>query len=575
MALIGNLVVNILAKTAQFDKGLKKIRRRLRSFQRSMRPITKVLGNIFRATVRMAKFAALGIGAATVAIIGYAASFEKTMSRVRALTGATAREFDNLRRTAIELGEKTEFTAKQAAEGMSFFALAGFKVNKIIKAMPATLNLAAAGQVELATASDIVAKIMAGMGLEVDQLNNTVDILAKAFTTANTDLLQLGEALSFVGPVAKASGKSLEETTAAIQLLSNAGLQGERAGTALRNILARLTGGTPQATKKLQQLGVRTLDAWGNMLPLANIIEELDSALRNLGGVAAQTGKVMNIFGLRAGPGMSILLAATGRKIREFTRNLEDAGGTAERVARIQLQNLFGKLTRLKSIIGSVAIEIGDLFVGDVTKAVVAVRDWIDDNSIAIREFAGLIRDHLIATVTVLTKQFVTLGDEGENSASFLTAAFTGTAKIIAVLTDLVEGFVLGLRALAAAAAIVVAVMLVPFAGLAGVIINIIKLLNLLPGVNIKIPAALLTTANLPGQILLQAGEEVSRIGKSLSGPTARETLEATLHDIRREASFLRDERRHLEHDRRMEELGELQLQIAQDQLNQNQAFAE
>ena len=306
MALIGNLVVNILAKTAQFDKGLGKVTSRLKRFKRALKPITDITNRIFATTVRAAKLAAIGIGIATAAIIRHGASFEKTMSRVLALTGATKEEFAALESTAVKLGETTEFSAKQAAEAMSFFAIAGFDVEKIIGALPSTLNLAAAGQIGLADAADITAKIMAGMGIKANQLEGTVDILAKAFTTANTNLLQLGEALSFVGPVARATGKGLEETVAAIQLLSNAGLQAERAGTGLRNILARLTGGTPQATRKLQELGVQTMDSAGNMLPQGDIIDQMNRSLFLLGGKATRTGKIMSIFGLRAGPAMAI-----------------------------------------------------------------------------------------------------------------------------------------------------------------------------------------------------------------------------------------------------------------------------
>ena len=567
MALIGNLVVNILAKTAQFDKGLKKIRRRLRSFQRSMRPITKILGNIFRSTVRMVKWAAFAIGAATVAIIGYAASFEKTMSRVRALTGATAREFDALRESAIELGEKTVFTAKQAAEGMSFFALAGFEVTKIIKAMPATLNLAAAAQIGLAEAADIAAKIMAGMRIDADGLNATVDILAKAFTTANTNMVQLGEGMSFVGPVANSLGLTLGQTAAALQVLANASFQGEKGGTGLRNILARLSGGIPQASRKLKDLGVQTVSATGEFIPLADIIDQMNDRLATLSGKAARTGLIMNIFGQRAGPQMTALLAASGDELRRFEKQLENAGGTAEKIARIQLDNLAGVFTKLKSIIGTVSIELGTIFIPNVRKTAQAVRDWIDDNKQRIIDFGGVIHDHLIATIEVLTGKFTTLDKDGSTSINNLTVALSGAAKILALIGDTTAAIIIGLKTVAGIIAIAIGAILVP---IQIVLAGIIGMLNLIPGIKVDVPAAVF----VPTEIIKGGAKAIGESATAaFSQQSFTEQLDQALKDIAIRAGEIKKERIASEHERRMEKLAEDQL--AGIQQIANPAFAE
>src|SRR5690606_12326139 len=132
------------------------------------------------------------------------------------------------------------FSASQAADAMGNFAQAGFKVNEIMGAIGPTLDLAAAGQLDMATASDITAKVMRGMGIEATELTGVVDVLAKAFSTSNTDLQMLGEAMKYVGPVAKSSGKDLNEVVASLQVLSDAGLQASLAGTSLRGIISRL-----------------------------------------------------------------------------------------------------------------------------------------------------------------------------------------------------------------------------------------------------------------------------------------------------------------------------------------------
>jgi len=306
-----------------------------------------------------AAFAAIGAGiAATTAVSG---RFEQTMARVRALTGANDKQFSELEEAAKSLGRSTVFSASEAAKGMSFFALAGFDANKIISSMPATLDLAAAGQLELGTASDIVAKIMAGMGLEAKDLGGTVDVLTKAFTTSNTDLMQLGDAMKFVGPIGKQTGRGIEELTAAIQVMSNAGIQGGMAGTSLRMILLRLAGGVPQAKRALDGLGVATADATGASRPLADIIDDLNAKTANM-TTNQKTAVLAQIAGARSVAALSEMMARGGDEMRRFQTNLENSGGTAQRIADIQLDTLFGSLTLLKSVMEGLAIEVGDVF---------------------------------------------------------------------------------------------------------------------------------------------------------------------------------------------------------------------
>ena len=248
----GAAYVELSTRDAKLVRGLQRAARRL---------------NAFAASVKATGMKMLGLGSAAAAPFALSArtfaNFESQMARVKALTGAQGDEFERLEQTARRLGATTVFSASQAAEAMSYFALAGFDVEKILGAIGPALNLAAAGQIEIAQAADIAAKIMAGMGLSADELGNAVDVMAKAMTTANTDLTMLGDAFKFVGPMAKTAGVSLEEITAAIQLLSNAGIQGEMAGSTLRGMLLALTSPSAEAERELKRLGVRVVDERG------------------------------------------------------------------------------------------------------------------------------------------------------------------------------------------------------------------------------------------------------------------------------------------------------------------------
>ena len=251
------------------------------------------------------------------------------------------------------MGATTSFSAAQAAEGLGFLAQAGFDATEAGRALPGVLQLAAAGGIQLAEAADIATNVLAGYGLEVDQLARVNDVLAKASSSANTDVLQLGQAFKFAGPVASSAGVSFETSGAAMALMGNAGIQAEMAGTALRGAITKLVNPSQEASKTLAALGISATDSTGRLRPLDQIIEQLAPHADN-------TGAIMQIFGQRAGPAMSALISQGAAALREMTRALEQSGGTAQEIADKKLAGLTGAWTKLKSATEGVLIEIGD-----------------------------------------------------------------------------------------------------------------------------------------------------------------------------------------------------------------------
>lgn len=216
---IGAIRAKIELDTKNFNEGVERARSQ-----------TQKLGDQAKLTTTEFNRLALAFGAVTTALgaltgqaIKTAANFEASMSRVSAITGATTEQFEALEKQAMELGATTVFSASQAAEGMSFLAMAGFDTNEILAAMPGVLNLAAAGQMDLARASDIASNILTGFQLSAEESGRVVDVMAKAMTTANTNIEQLGYAMKYVAPVAASVGLSIEETAAAVGKLSDSG----------------------------------------------------------------------------------------------------------------------------------------------------------------------------------------------------------------------------------------------------------------------------------------------------------------------------------------------------------------
>lgn len=307
-----------------------------------------------------------------------AANFEKSMNKVRAVTGATGDNFKKLNDQAKQLGETTQFSASQAAEAMSFLGMAGFDTREIMQAMPATLDLAAAGALELSSAADIASNVLSGFGADAKELNKFVDVLAKGFTSSNTDLTQLGEAMSEVAPVASGFGLTVEETTAALGLLSNAGIQGGKAGTSLKNILVKLD-------EKSKSLGLSVFDSAGKMIPLADQIEQLENK-------GLSTSQIMSSFQKIAGPGMLAMLKEGSKGLRNLTRDLENSGGTAKQVAETQMTGLTGSLTKLKSALEGLAIEFGDIIIPTIERFIVKIKKAID----FIKELSDAQKENIV-----------------------------------------------------------------------------------------------------------------------------------------------------------------------------------
>ena len=297
-------------------------------------------------------FAVLGIAGGIAGTIGLLKDFEQEMSTVKGITGATQSEFKSLRDEASRLGTTTRFSATQAAEGMTFLARAGFDTNEVLGATEGTLRLAQAGALDLGRAADIASNILTGFRLEVAETGRVVDVLAAAANTANTDVGQLGEAMKFVAPVASGMGVQLETATAAINALSDAGLQGSLAGTGLRRILSELESPATKTRKIFTALG---LSADQVKVSQVGLIE----ALTQLRDAGVDTGLALEIFGDRGGPAFEVLSTALP-KVQAAEAALRDADGTAQRLADTMDDNLNGSLLATKSAAEGLILAFGE-----------------------------------------------------------------------------------------------------------------------------------------------------------------------------------------------------------------------
>ncbi|AIC95437.1 phage tail tape measure protein [Shouchella lehensis] len=285
--------------------------------------------------------------------------FEKSMSKVQALSGGTAEEMAKMEGQAKSLGETTVFSASQAAEAQAFLAMAGWDVADIYEAMPGLLNLAAAGQMELGRTADITSNIMQAFGLKAKESAHVSDVLAAAASNSNTNIEQLGEAMEYAGPTSNVFGWSVEQTTAAIMKFGDAGIQGGKAGQAWSTSLQRLSRPTSRMAKMMENLNIQFFDAEGVMKPLPDLVGELETATKGMTD-EQRANVVTTLFGNQAFKHWAILMEEGSDGLRDQTKALEQSTGAAQDMADTMLDNAYGSIIELTSAAEGLAIQFAE-----------------------------------------------------------------------------------------------------------------------------------------------------------------------------------------------------------------------
>ncbi len=311
----------------------------------------------------------LPILAAGAAIISTGAGFESEMNNVQALTSATGEGLNKLKEQAKEMGSQTQFSARQAAEGQSILAKAGFKSGEIFGALPGTLQLAAAANIEIGESADISATALRGYRLEVGDLGKVTDVLTVATISANQDITDMGEALRKAGPLARAMKLPFEETVATLSQFAQAGFKGQEGGTALRGGLVRLLNPTAEVVAGLKRMKIERKDLFnenGDLISLENLFSKIQES-------GADAGDVMAVFGQKAGPGFLGAIGLGSDALGELNDKLKNSTGEAARIAEIRMQGAAGSMFKLKASAEGLAIAVGesgllDLFTKIVTK---------------------------------------------------------------------------------------------------------------------------------------------------------------------------------------------------------------
>ena len=335
--------------------------------------------------VSVASAAVTAMGGAAVKT---AADFESSMSQVQAtmgitkdsmstLDGQSVNTMDALSDLAKEMGSKTAFSASECAEALNYLALAGYDTQEMADTLPTVLNLAAAGGLDLASASDMVTDAMSALGMETKDANKMVDQMAKTASSTNTSVGQLGEGILTIGATAKTVKGGTAELNTALGILANNGIKGAEGGTHLRNVILSLQNPTDKAAQQMDALGVSVFDSQGNMRSLNDILGDLN---KSMDGMTAEekANIVSKIFNKTDLSSVNALLANTGDTWTDLQTAIENSGGAAQQMADTQLDNLSGQLTILKSAVEGFAISIGEALMPMVKNIVAKIQSFVD-----------------------------------------------------------------------------------------------------------------------------------------------------------------------------------------------------
>ncbi|MBN2911191.1 MAG: phage tail tape measure protein [Coprococcus sp.] len=330
----------------------------------------------------------VGVTALGTASVTTAANFESSMSQVQATMGITkdamstvngqsVNTMDTLSKLAKKMGAETAFSASECAEALNYLALAGYDTQQMCDTLPTVLNLAAAGDIALADASDMVTDAMSALGMGVDEAETMVDQMAKTASTTNTSVAQLGEGILTIGATAKSIKGGTAELNTALGILANNGIKGAEGGTHLRNIILSLQNPTDKAAAQMEALGLSVYDSEGNMRSMNDILGDLNKSMDGMTS-AEKSNIISTIFNKTDLSSVNALLANTGETWDSLQKSITDSGGAAQQMADTQLDNLQGQITILKSALEGLAISFGELLMPTIKQIVGWVQKFVD-----------------------------------------------------------------------------------------------------------------------------------------------------------------------------------------------------
>jgi TP901 family phage tail tape measure protein len=358
--------------------------------------------------------------------------FEDAMQKVKVVSGATAEEFENMNKLAREMGTTTEHSSAKVAEAMYELASAGLSAADMASVLPSVLDLATAGGLELGDAAEVTMKALSGFGLAGTEATHVTDVMALAVNKSMLHFEDLSLSMKYVAPIAGATGQSLEDMTAALAIMSDAGVRGEQAGTSLRAGLLRLVDPTREVIDGLKTLGLTQADINPSTHSLSEIMNILAQRTANL-TLEQKNQALANIFGTEALSGMLAIVNKGPAALDDLSASFKNSSGTAKSSAE-QMRESFGKqLEILKNNLMEVCFTVLEKAMPSIEKFIAKIKEWAESGD--LEEFANGMGDLLSDAIDLFTKlsdavTWVTDKFGGLTNALYVLAAAYATLKL-------------------------------------------------------------------------------------------------------------------------------------------------
>lgn len=372
--------------------------------------------------------------------------FEAGMSQVEATSGATAEEMKLLTAEAMRVGETTKFSASEAAEGLNFMAMAGWKADDMLAGLEGMANLAAAANTDLGSASDIVTDTLTAMGYAAGDSARLADVMAAASANANTNVELMGYTFKYAAPVAGALGYNMEDLAIATGLMANAGIKGEQAGTTLRAGLTNLVSPAKTAAEAMEKYGINIKNADGTVKPLAETMEYLREKLSEL-PEAEQAAAASAIFGKEAMSGWLAVINTSDEEFAKLSKAIYGSEGAAKQMAATMQDNLKGDIEELGGALDTLSINIANKFNGALREGVQAIQAFVTGNA-SISETFSRLSGAVGQAFTVIKGYLPQMGQMGKELLSNLAQGIvTGAPMLLTSAANIVVSIGNGIAA--------------------------------------------------------------------------------------------------------------------------------
>lgn len=403
--------------------------------------------------------AVLGVSVGLKDTIDTYKNFEAAMSQVQAISGACGTQLEKLTEKAKEMGATTKFTATEAGEAFNYMAMAGWDTQQMLDGIEGILNLAAASGEDLGTTSDIVTDALTAFGLKASDATHFSDVLAKAASSANTNVSMMGETFKYAGAMAGTLGYSIEDVGVMIGLMANSGIKASQAGTELNSLFTRLSTNTNGARDAIEKLGIRFYNSSGKARPLAEVMNELRAVTADYND-EQKTNLANTIAGQRAQAGLLAILNTSTEDYNKLTEAISHADGAAAEMAGTMLNNLSGSITLLQSALDGVKISVGEHLAPYIRE----ITNWLTDAMPGIEVALDTFMRNVDKKIDKMKQKFqrISVSKEWQNATffekiqivwdEFIVEPFstwwnsTGKGKLASIASDIGNGIGSGLK---------------------------------------------------------------------------------------------------------------------------------